>query len=218
MLDVNTIYTGDCRELERLIPDACARLVLCDPVYNAIWQYEWVSHFAGRVLMDGGSLIAETGHIYRFDAECACQDERLTKRPLLMEVFTGGFRSIWMHHALRASNPFIWMEKGYNKERGWLATAAFGAKDKSRHRWGDGERYFAYLLERLTKPGELVIDPFCGSGTVPAVCTKMDRPWIAFEIDPDTANFARERLAHIQPMMNGFNDLWQQAKLQESQP
>jgi len=55
------------------------------------------------------------------------------------------------------------------------------------------------LMERLVKassnPGDLVFDPFCGSGTVPVVCNRLGRQFVACEINPDYCRIAEERLA-----------------------
>jgi DNA modification methylase len=55
------------------------------------------------------------------------------------------------------------------------------------------------LMERLIKassnPGDLVFDPFCGSGTVPVVCHRLDRRFVACEINPEYCRMAEERLA-----------------------
>jgi len=44
-----------------------------------------------------------------------------------------------------------------------------------------------------------VLDPMVGGGTVPAVCKMLNRRYLAFEIDPDTAELARQRVAQTQP-------------------
>jgi len=44
-----------------------------------------------------------------------------------------------------------------------------------------------------------VVDPFTGGGTVPAVCKMLGRQYLAFEIDPATADTARERVRNTQP-------------------
>jgi DNA modification methylase len=52
-----------------------------------------------------------------------------------------------------------------------------------------------YLINRLTQPGDLVVEPFCGGGTIPAACKSTGRRWLASEIDKTTAIIARKRLA-----------------------
>lgn len=58
------------------------------------------------------------------------------------------------------------------------------------------------LIERLIKAssseGDLVYDPFCGSGTVPAVCERIGRRYVACEINADYARMARERIKRVQ--------------------
>jgi DNA modification methylase len=54
------------------------------------------------------------------------------------------------------------------------------------------------LIERLIKassnPGNLVFDPFCGSGTVPVVCNRLGRQFVGCEINPDYCRIAEERM------------------------
>jgi DNA modification methylase len=42
--------------------------------------------------------------------------------------------------------------------------------------------------------GDLVLDPFAGSGTVGVVCRKHRRCFIGIELNPDYARMARGRL------------------------
>lgn len=53
------------------------------------------------------------------------------------------------------------------------------------------------IVELATDPGDLVLDPFCGSGTTAAVCHKLGRNWISCEIDPVLARNARRRLDQV---------------------
>lgn len=55
------------------------------------------------------------------------------------------------------------------------------------------------LMERIilltTEPGDLVIDPFCGSGTTAVACLNTNRRFLGFEIDMMYADMANERMA-----------------------
>ncbi|MEE9139234.1 MAG: site-specific DNA-methyltransferase [Alphaproteobacteria bacterium] len=57
------------------------------------------------------------------------------------------------------------------------------------------------LLHRVilasTEVGELVLDPFLGTGTTGAVAKKLGRSYIGIERDPDYAELARKRLASV---------------------
>ena len=48
-------------------------------------------------------------------------------------------------------------------------------------------------------PGDIVLDPFCGSGTTCLAARALGRHYLAFEIDPDTCELARERVRNTQP-------------------
>ncbi|MEM7172248.1 MAG: site-specific DNA-methyltransferase [Pseudomonadota bacterium] len=50
-----------------------------------------------------------------------------------------------------------------------------------------------------TKPGDLVLDPFFGSGTTGAVAKKLARRYIGLERDQDYAAVAKKRLSKVQP-------------------
>ena len=60
------------------------------------------------------------------------------------------------------------------------------------------------LLHRVilasSKPGDVVLDPFFGTGTTGAVAKRLGRQWIGIERDPDYVAAAGERIARVQPL------------------
>jgi modification methylase len=62
------------------------------------------------------------------------------------------------------------------------------------------------LLHRVivssTRPGDVVLDPFFGSGTTGAVARRLGRRFIGIERDEDYASLARTRIATIEPAPN----------------
>lgn len=63
--------------------------------------------------------------------------------------------------------------------------------------------HFAVMPEALVEPcilagcpeGGTVLDPFCGSGTVPSVAARLGRRYIGCELNPDYAAMAERRIA-----------------------
>lgn len=53
----------------------------------------------------------------------------------------------------------------------------------------------AWLIEAMTNPGDLVVDPFCGSGTTGVAALRLGRRFLGIEIDPAFAATASERCA-----------------------
>lgn len=62
----------------------------------------------------------------------------------------------------------------------------------------------AELLYRVilatSNPGDIVLDPFSGSGTTAAVAKKLGRQFIAFEKEPFYIEVANERLQKVEPL------------------
>ncbi len=55
------------------------------------------------------------------------------------------------------------------------------------------------VLLAATKPGDLVLDPFFGTGTTGAVAKRLGRRFIGIEREEEYAALARERIAAIEP-------------------
>ena len=56
------------------------------------------------------------------------------------------------------------------------------------------------ILVGTTNPGDVVLDPFFGTGTTGAVAQRLGRRWIGIERDPDYAKAARARIARVTPL------------------
>ena len=82
----------------------------------------------------------------------------------------------------------------------WCFDRFYGkGQDKRLHKWGDSPEFFLMYIDLLTEDNAIIFDPFTGGGTVPAVCKMLGRNYIAFEIEPDVAEAARERVQNTQP-------------------
>jgi site-specific DNA-methyltransferase (adenine-specific) len=59
------------------------------------------------------------------------------------------------------------------------------------------ERLLGRIIEACSLPGELVLDPFTGSGTTLAVAKKLGRKYLGYELSKQYAEQAGERLKEI---------------------
>lgn len=74
-----------------------------------------------------------------------------------------------------------------------------GADGKKAHPTQKPESLLYRVLMATTKPGDVVLDPFSGTGTTAAMAKKLGRRFIGLERDETYAKVSRERLAGITP-------------------
>lgn len=54
------------------------------------------------------------------------------------------------------------------------------------------------IVEQFTQPDDLVIDPYCGSGSTGVACVQAGRRFIGIELNPSYVEIARKRIAQAQ--------------------
>ena len=195
------IYTGDARMLAEEIPDESVDLIFTDPPYSQeyLYLYKWLARIAARILKPGGSLFALSGGYWLMDVLDLM-------RPYLdyhwlcclyHPTVTNSYRCFPKHLDVYWK-PILWFTKG-RYDGPYLADGInTSVPDKRFHKWGQQERWAFSFLERMPKEWT-ILDPLVSGGTVPAVCKMLGRHWLAFEIDPATADTARERVRNTQP-------------------
>jgi modification methylase len=75
-----------------------------------------------------------------------------------------------------------------------------GDDGKKGHPTQKPEALLHRVIMAATKPGDVVLDPFFGSGTSGAVAKRLGRHWIGIERDQRYIRLARERIAKVQPV------------------
>ena len=69
-----------------------------------------------------------------------------------------------------------------------------GMAEKTPHATQKPEALIEKLVLASSKPGQLVVDPFVGSGTTAVVAARLERRWIAGDADARYVGLTRERL------------------------
>jgi site-specific DNA-methyltransferase (adenine-specific) len=69
-----------------------------------------------------------------------------------------------------------------------------GMVEKTPHTTQKPEALIEKLVLASSAPGQLVVDPFVGSGTTAVVAARLGRAWVAGDSDPRFVGLARERL------------------------
>lgn len=61
------------------------------------------------------------------------------------------------------------------------------------------EQLLGRIIKACSNPGDVVLDPFAGSGTTLAVAKKLQRQWIGFELSPNYVTRIQDRLESAKP-------------------
>ncbi|MCP8897146.1 site-specific DNA-methyltransferase [Shinella daejeonensis] len=77
-----------------------------------------------------------------------------------------------------------------------------GPDGKKVHPTQKPEALLARILMASTKPGDIVLDPFFGSGTTGAVAKRLGRRFVGIEREQDYIDAARARIDAVEPLGN----------------
>lgn len=195
------IYTGDARELAKAIPDGSIDLIFTDPPYprEFLPLYGWLAETAAQVLKPDGFMLTYCGNSYK--------DEIFAMTMPHLSYF-------WDYQTIDGAATWVFPRKTIAKSKSILAWRKQGSKalpnngvlgvwvgtgsDKRWHKWGQDESSARYFIDCFLPADGVVLEPFAGGGTVPAVCKALGWKCIAFEVDPTAAASARERLTMTQ--------------------
>lgn len=205
---VNTIATGDARHLAPTIEPGSVDLLFTDPVYQNIEDYAWLAETALRVLKPRGVALAWASVPKAGRAQQAMEDAGLeyvytlfytvtakTYRMRWYNLFCWTTPCLWFQRPGEATKPRKWMPDTFSETVIIDNTHVSNARPDSAFEWIKNSGVLVRWIERFSAPGELVYDPFTGTGSVPIACQMTGRRFIAGEICPERAEEARTRLA-----------------------
>lgn len=214
---LDTIIHADCYEVLRGLGDKSVDLVLTDPPYGI--------NVAASSKVGGNNLAAATNYgAVKWDS--AIPDDHLfneLRRVSKNQIVWGGnyFAAalgnspawlVW--DKLRTGNfadcELAWTSFGFAVRRfSWLWNGMLqqnmGAfKEHRYHPTQKPVPLFNWCLKLCSKPGDVVLDPFAGSGTTALACHALGRHFICVERELEYVNIARNRLRDAQAQLSLF--------------
>jgi site-specific DNA-methyltransferase (adenine-specific) len=196
-MEENKIYLGDANIIMADIPDHTVDIIFTDPPYpKETWlqAYQALCNHAPRILKPSGWLISYSGH-YNLDKVMRMfGDAGLIYYWLDIQLNEGPSAMVFARNVICGYKPILIYQNPPLKinEMGFYDVIRSQAQ-KSEHIWQQSLDDVLFILRRFTKPGQLLVEPFCGSGTTLSGAKQCGLRWIACEIDPHTHQIAINR-------------------------
>jgi hypothetical protein len=200
MLPEVDVRCGDFTKVLASLPSDSVSLIVTDPPYawSDLYLYGEVAKFAARVLKRGGLLAAYSGNLYL---------------PKVYDLLGQALRYVWTFALTYPEGHYLPCNK-YAMRGRWKPILLFGkppinkteptedkiegaGPEKDLDPWQQAEAEAAWLVERLSRPGELVCDPMIGTGTTGAAAMKLRRPFVGADIDGMKVETATQRLEDV---------------------
>lgn len=158
--------------------------ILTDPPYpfEFIQCFSELSEFASKKLKDDGFIAVYSGQ-YHLPEVMRRLSEHLTYVWTFCLSHEGKSQLVNGVNIMCGWKPILIFSKGRRK----MPFSAYDvvvseSREKHSHEWQQSESGAIRLIETFSKPGELVVDPFSGSGTFVKVAIDMSRLGIGAEI------------------------------------
>jgi hypothetical protein len=202
--DTWELRTGDFRDALADLADQCVDACCTDPPYDAegVPLYEPLGAFALRVLKPGRLAVVYAGHL-QLDREM----ELLTRGGLTymwhgVNVLAGRHTRVRTRMVFGQHRSVLLYSAGPYQPRSWLNDVAFaegrgGPEERPLHPWQQALEPVRHWVRQVSEPGELIVDPFIGSGTTGVAAVMEGRRFIGCDIDPGCVETTRRRLVEL---------------------
>ena len=188
------LYNCDFRKLE--IEPESIDLILTDPPYPKEFLPLWgdLAKFAKEKLKDHGYLIAYSGQ-YHMPEVINYLISELDYVWTFCLYHVGNTQIVNNVNVMCRWKPILIFQKGRTKFKQTVQDyIELDQREKGYHDWQQGLPAIQKFIEHFTNPGDVVCDPFSGSGTVALACKNTGRSFIGSEIDTESYNVAYRRL------------------------
>lgn len=196
----NSLYLGDFREYAPNIPPQSVDLIFTDPPYKrdlALPCFELLAMWSATLLKPHGSLLTIVPHFMIPDVALIMSTSGLKYRwQYIMDQEQGPHPRMAMGIEIIYKPIFHYVNGTFPSGKGFLRDKApIPSPEKNLHEWQQAESWAEYYISKLTEPGDLVLDPFVGTGTVPVVAHRLYRRWIGIDKDKEMIDKAWNRLS-----------------------
>jgi len=196
----NTIICGDCLEVMKDWPDGCVDMVLTDPPYPREFLSCWSSlaKISAQALKTAKYCVAYSASMFLPEVHRR-MSEHLVYHWQAVLVHAGANQFLPPRRVIIGSKPILIYSRGKGEPRdGYLLDTIKGnGREKEFHEWGQEFKELKRLIEYYTNPNDLILDPFCGSGTTCVAAKMLGCRYIGIDISEEYCEIARQRLKAV---------------------
>lgn len=187
------VHHCDFRQMP--VAPGSARLIFTDPLYHRehLPLYSDLAAWAAKVLQPGGLLVTYLGTSFLPEVVQRL-GLHLTYVWTCATLFEGQKTTIHDRRIRTGWKPFLVYSNGPYQPGGWTTDVITAPPQKRQHSYQQPELEAEFLIRRMSREQDLVLDPFCGSGTTAAVCKRLNRRCVTTDIDPNAVAIARGRV------------------------
>lgn len=194
------IITGDCREVLPTIAHADA--VITDPVWPNCPPGLLAGHDRPAELFAEAMALLPAGVkrlvvILRSDSDPRFLQAVPAKWKFICMQTMAYSVPMYLGRVLGGTEVAYCFGEPVTFRKGRQVIPMWGPKAQPRDRPPNGHPcsrarvHMEWLVDWWSDPGETVLDPFCGSGTIPLAAESLHRHGIGIEIDPNYSDIAR---------------------------
>jgi len=198
-IETNQVHLMDCDKGMAILEDESVDLIFTDPPYiKEVWgnAYTVLASHSIRVLKPSGFLISYCGQINLNRIMRIMDDAGLVYYWIITQRNSGAKTLVHARNIIAGFKPVIVYQKPPIKALNRVSLDVIsGTRSKAYHAWQQDIHEAIHLIRTFAKPGDLVLDPFTGSGTTLLAAKLLGMNFIGFEIEEDTIEIARMRLS-----------------------
>ena len=200
-----TIYHADCRDILPTLDPAGVALVVTDPPYGVAWDTDYTRFTKGADVSGVFKRIANDADpfdptpLLSFPRAILFGANAFSDRLPLGSWLVWDKRSPGGAKNVLSDGEVAWYSEGhgvYLYSHTWDGFNRASERGEPRvHPTQKPVALMAWILERYTKPGDLVLDPYMGSGPVAKAAQTLGRRYIGIELVREYVDAAINRLA-----------------------
>jgi hypothetical protein len=198
-----TLHCGDFADIYPRLAAESIDAIITDPPYESefLHLYDLLGKAAKYLLKETGSLLTLAGQTYLPDVLMRLS-KHLNYCWAICYLTPCPATEIW-HRKIRCNwKPLLWFKLNDDIEE-WHPDAVKSLlSEKDYDEWQQSESGMTDIIEHFTSPGDLILDPYMGTGTTGVVCLRLGRQFIGIEKSVDNVELARRRLADDQARNN----------------